>query len=710
MLRSAAPRGVPPLSVEGSGSGSAPTTFGPFRVLHQLGAGTLGPVFRAHDPTEGRLVAVKTFHLDLTPETAVALAQELQAVVAKDLTHPSVAAPLAAGLEGATPWLAQAYIPAESLDGALRQYGPAPTAHVVTIVTHLAGALDFAAVSGVGHGALHPRDVLVAPDETFLVDLGVAPALERCGLRPPLRRPYSAPERIAGEPVSRRADIFALAAIAFEILTGQPIAGPGRAAGDTLPDVLGADIPELRRLFASALAVDPAERPDSALAFAAAFKTALGTASFRATPAREPRPARRITPPPAPVLPLGQEASGVAVEPDGPTLDDRGPDLGAPHGQPRSTFALPSVPASPEAPPPSSPPPESPYDPLAGDFRDAGETRPVARAADVGSTAPGPAEMPVPARSRVAREPSRRVISVPVLAALVLFGVLAGFGLGWLWVSSGGDSSVPTSTAVPGEGEVRTETEGAVTGAVAPDAGSQGEPASALDSSVPSGMPGDPSAQGEAPGEVPPGAALAGEEAATDGVATGDGATTDAGPAIDVPAPGQRRPAAPVARGRLQVSSTPNGARVEVNGRDRGRTPLTLGDLPLGGHTIVVSRSGYRPERRRVTLTRNRASQSVRVPLRASVVPPAAGGQTAPERAETEGFFGTIVVESRPTPARVFIDGREAGRTPLVVPNVRAGSHVVRIELDGHRTWTSAVRVVAGERRRVTASLEELSR
>jgi serine/threonine-protein kinase len=208
-------------------------------------------VFRAHDPVEGRLVAVKTFHLDLTPEAAAGLVGELQSLVAKDLTHPSIASPLAAGLSGATPWLAQAYVPAESLDGALRQYGPAPTAHVVTVVTHLAGALDFAAVSGVVHGSLHPRDVLVAPDETFLLDLGVAGALERCGLRPPVRRPYSAPERIAGARVSRPADIFALAAIAFELLSGRPIAGPDGASVATLPDVHGADTAELRRVLAS---------------------------------------------------------------------------------------------------------------------------------------------------------------------------------------------------------------------------------------------------------------------------------------------------------------------------------------------------------------------------------------------------------------------------------------------------------------------------
>ncbi|MGH9372422.1 MAG: hypothetical protein ACRD15_12900, partial [Vicinamibacterales bacterium] len=53
---------------------AAPAQFGPFRVLHQIGVGALGPVFRTYEPTRDRLVAVKVFRLDLTPEQARALA------------------------------------------------------------------------------------------------------------------------------------------------------------------------------------------------------------------------------------------------------------------------------------------------------------------------------------------------------------------------------------------------------------------------------------------------------------------------------------------------------------------------------------------------------------------------------------------------------------------------------------------------------------
>jgi hypothetical protein len=63
-------------------------------------------------------------------------------------------------------------------------------------------------------------------------------------------------------------------------------------------------------------------------------------------------------------------------------------------------------------------------------------------------------------------------------------------------------------------------------------------------------------------------------------------------------------------------------------------------------------------------------------------------------------------VESRPEAARVFLDGRLIGTTPLVVASVPAGEHAIRIERDGYRRWSSSVRIVAAEQNRVTASLE----
>ena len=99
--------------------------------------------------------------------------------------------------------------------------------------------------------------------------------LEAVGLRPPVRRPYSAPERVAGEKWEAAADVFSLAAIGYELLTARRIAGP--LTGSETVELRGAD-PLVSRLLAGplvrALAADPAARYPSALAFARALEAA----------------------------------------------------------------------------------------------------------------------------------------------------------------------------------------------------------------------------------------------------------------------------------------------------------------------------------------------------------------------------------------------------------------------------------------------------
>jgi len=81
---------------------TAPAAFGPFRVLHQIGSGVLGPVFRTFDPRQEKLVAVKAFRLDVVPETSARLAEILKRMAAAPVKHPAVVGILDAGLEGTT--------------------------------------------------------------------------------------------------------------------------------------------------------------------------------------------------------------------------------------------------------------------------------------------------------------------------------------------------------------------------------------------------------------------------------------------------------------------------------------------------------------------------------------------------------------------------------------------------------------------------------
>ena len=230
-----------------------PPAFGPFRVLHQIGIGALGPVFRTYEPTRDRLVAVKVFRLDVTPETAQSLADELARAADAGLFHPSIVEPVAAGVEGSVAYRAEEYVAAESLDVAMRHYAPATLDRALPFLTQLAGAIDFARTAGVGHGALHLRDVFVTPDEARASGFGIVEALERVGVRAPVRRPYTAPERIAGAAWSTPADVFSLAAIAYELLTGRRPSGTGDQIGDLSGENLGDRASSIQSVLARAM-------------------------------------------------------------------------------------------------------------------------------------------------------------------------------------------------------------------------------------------------------------------------------------------------------------------------------------------------------------------------------------------------------------------------------------------------------------------------
>ena len=245
--------------------------------MHQIGVGVLGPVFRTYNPDDDRLVALKAFHLDITPEQASTLAAALNEIAQAGLSHPSLVTPVGAGLSNGVPYLALEYVAAESLDVAIRYYAPAVVGTALPWVVQLAEALDAAHSVGLSHGALHLRDVFVTPALARVTGFGVVSALERVRLRGPLRRPYTAPEQIAGAEWGPAADRFALAAIAYELLTGKRAAGTGEQVTGRLAEVSGVrDAAILTRLFASALADRPETRPRSARLFADELADAVG--------------------------------------------------------------------------------------------------------------------------------------------------------------------------------------------------------------------------------------------------------------------------------------------------------------------------------------------------------------------------------------------------------------------------------------------------
>jgi hypothetical protein len=148
----------------------------------------------------------------------------------------------------------------------------------------------------------------------------------------------------------------------------------------------------------------------------------------------------------------------------------------------------------------------------------------------------------------------------------------------------------------------------------------------------------------------------------------------------------------------LLVHSTPPGALVRIDGVPRGSTPVAVRGLDFGLRSVLVSRPGFRTLERQVLLTEQRPSRTLEIDL----LPLARSVGTAEAASPTDG---SLVVDSRPAGASVFVDGREVGVTPLVI-RVPAGQRGVRLERDGYRAVSTLVDVAAGGRTRVAARLE----
>jgi len=695
-----------------------------------------------------------------------------------------IASPRATGIDGNNnAFLAQSFAAADSLDIVMREHGPAPIARVLRVASQLAEALDYAAERQIVHGALHPRDILLSEDDIRIVGLGVSRALERVGVASPVRRPYSAPERINDEGWDQRADVFSLAAIVYELLCGKRVTGTGSEAAESFGDVAGCDLEALQRVFALALAADPQYRFATATAFTDALKdtvavdpSADAAVGAQKSKARRPRTKLRVvTPPPIDAEPQAQadaqplrdvdelvpsdvdgfvsseieglapsEVEGLEIDPMRqepasseiaalPLLEfaPETPDDGIPR-EPDGAFDEfeASTPARRKAPAPTPvaietvvsapdlflveessdsvvwPAEPDPADHVAGVIGDvpiepsdliavAEAPDPISRIderyVDVApaveepvAVAPESIEPTAPVEPRLpaflnpdfspplSAEPARIHAPVWPIGVAAIIGIAVGFGVGYTVAIR--DRSVPVPVAATSPAPPVVVAQPATTPAPA------------------------------APVVVEP--LLAPQ-------------TTKAAPSSAEP------PAPAVFDGRVLVRSTPSGARVFVDGKDRGQTPVTIGALGRGEHRIRVVRDGYTVAERRVVLSPSRPSQSLAVPLAREpgakdavlpkpAAPPAPAPKATPQAAAaptpsaaTSAQPGALVVESRPPGATVVVDGRVAGTTPLNLGDVRAGNHAVRIERDGYRTWTSTVAVTGGEQSRVTASLEK---
>ena len=201
--------------------------FGPYRLRRLVGRGGMGDVYEAEDTVRERIVALKLMSQTLSNDPVFRSRMQREARTAGRLQEPHVVPIHDFGeIDG------QLYVDMRLIDGTdvattLSRYGPLSPARAVAIVRQVGSALDAAHAAGVLHRDVKPENILVSADDfAYLVDFGIASAtsdekLTQIGTTVGTFK-YMAPERFRDADVTYRADIYALACVLYECLTGSP--------------------------------------------------------------------------------------------------------------------------------------------------------------------------------------------------------------------------------------------------------------------------------------------------------------------------------------------------------------------------------------------------------------------------------------------------------------------------------------------------------
>ncbi len=201
-----------------------------YRIEREIGAGGMATVYLAEDLRHGRQVALKV----LRPELAATLGsdrffREIQ--VAARLQHPHILPLHDSGEAGGFLYFVMPYVDGESLRDRLARVGELPVHDAVKILVEVVDALAYAHSQKVVHRDIKPDNVMISGRHALVTDFGVAKAVSEATGRQQLTTAgvalgtpsYMAPEQAAADPnLDHRVDIYAVGAMAYELLSGRP--------------------------------------------------------------------------------------------------------------------------------------------------------------------------------------------------------------------------------------------------------------------------------------------------------------------------------------------------------------------------------------------------------------------------------------------------------------------------------------------------------
>jgi serine/threonine protein kinase len=297
--------------------------FGRYRLLEMLGRGGMGEVWRAYDTETNRVVALKVLAPELAKDPIFEERFRREAYAAAGLNEPHVVPIHSFGeIDG------RLYVDMRLVDSqdllALLLTGPLSPTRAAWIIEQIAAALDAAHRIGLVHRDVKPSNILVTEDDfAYLIDFGIARTVGDASLTQTGNAigswAYMAPERISAGVVDPRSDVYALACVLHECLTGQrpypgdsfeQLAAAHMWTPPPRPSYVRTEVPgRLDEVIAAGMAKDPEQRYQTAKAFARAARDAITDPTPRSYPP-PPAPASPVAPsaPPPPSAPVPQTA------------------------------------------------------------------------------------------------------------------------------------------------------------------------------------------------------------------------------------------------------------------------------------------------------------------------------------------------------------------------------------------------------------------
>lgn len=265
--------------------------YGRYQIISEIGKGSMGVVYKAHDPQIDRMIALKVLRHDRVADTSLTQRFLAEARAIGRLAHPNIVTVFDVGQDQGTIYIAMEFLEGNHL-AHLIQEGPLDAREAVQIGIQVAEAIHYAHQQGIVHRDIKPANIIITSQGQIKVtDFGIARIEGASGYQQTqigdiLGTPfYMSPEQVAGQPVDGRSDIYSLGVVLYELATGRrPFGGEGlatlfRTIAEQRPEeparILSGIPPRLSQLIMTCLEKKPEDRFPRGRLLAEALGTCL---------------------------------------------------------------------------------------------------------------------------------------------------------------------------------------------------------------------------------------------------------------------------------------------------------------------------------------------------------------------------------------------------------------------------------------------------